>query len=1165
MQWLCAAIVVELVNGHGRLTIPAARNARNTNTNNLCHRAVWNTLVDKPFVGLAMGGPSTVMENGENANGGQWGSQTAFFPGSESVPVNESTGRPYPVQNVQTGQELDVQVQITAPHKGFFEFSLCTIEKVFDAYYTAPVIHGTTDTNIKNSSNCIDEKNNIETELNSCKTKCNHACNGSPSINQAFMGKQDHPPTVVCRCRDNTRKYIQGCAPCKNGVNTLPAPRGIGNEWYSESVGRAVTKCLMDPANALEFAAFDAPGSGSPSIYMKDNHNLKPLLVENAQPNTPNFLWPSKYYPYSQEPSTCPDYFTNSSSIPNAIRSPYHGTPGTKLLFPDPGGTGIYNMKVKIPPNLSGQAYFLWHYQTGNSKCAYPEMFNNIADITIVSDNNPSFDKCPSNMDSVVNKWKSAYAEIKHKNLIDFEDLGRMTAEQGQFQESSCLNKPADMLSKCKFPIPNKAGMCNYYEAAFWAFAVGLKGEVLTSDLADPNNIKCQQMSTPSKKYHVSAIGMDSLRCAAVPVSDNCEPCEEVVTSGSPDSVTNRYPRRYIIGKTCSGNRTYTCASCGHEDHFKTHLTAITGNGCMTKPTNVAEVELRVNNGEPTWDATYDGISVGCHCVTGIDAHYRQNNGHRKCAPNINGSFSYTQCDGNKANDKSTYAEGCASLAQQPTWVLPVFASTPPSVPTPPPPPTDAPTAEPTAASTAASTAAPPNSPLPAPAGEIICPAWTKMTANEYVYKDEDWGALEQNNLMFVGGKKWNTGAKTTACLWLSMCNSMAPETKKNQCLEQCPIALGITYNEAGWNPRAQSYDGYGRGIVQVGAKSVHATGRGFRGRQCAGGEPSAKVGGGLSATADPKSGNNEYCSAYNPFYAFQFAFDHTNYGMNWHPSGSEWWACNAETPVGKLKALNDWANMTKAVELCSRTLTELNLPAVNYDQTHITEGDCAHGVKNSRQIHTPCSHPASCTKIYFPEPPSYNCPGTGHTTRANSSCTWCYPPCTEEPCFPYLKEISCDSTVNSVLSTPTAPATTPPTAPVTTPPAAPATTPPTALVTLPPAAPASTTAPAAKSTAAPTYVLLLDDNTTAPVSNNGTDGLHDGSIVGIALGSFALLFMLSKLRQQGILSKKGALTKKGKDGKEDEKGIELSSQSITPPPERDLYSQNDREILLKL
>lgn len=138
------------------------------------------------------------------------------------------------------------------------------------------------------------------------------------------------------------------------------------------------------------------------------------------------------------------------------------------------------------------------------------------------------------------------------------------------------------------------------------------------------------------------------------------------------------------------------------------------------------------------------------------------------------------------------------------------------------------------------------------------------------------------------GGSGALTAATTTACVWEASCEAKLTGSELTTCKKNCPIALGIAFNESGWHPKAQSYDGIGRGLFQWGGHAVPACSRGFVGADCT-----------ATPTVEGNSVTVEDCNAFNPLLNAMMTIvdtkgDHvTNGGSNWLPKGNPWWSCN--------------------------------------------------------------------------------------------------------------------------------------------------------------------------------------------------------------------------------------------------------------------------------
>ena len=187
------------------------------------------------------------------------------------------------------------------------------------------------------------------------------------------------------------------------------------------------------------------------------------------------------------------------------------------------------------------------------------------------------------------------------------------------------------------------------------------------------------------------------------------------------------------------------------------------------------------------------------------------------------------------------------------------------------------------------------------------CPSWT-TTDDDYIYKQEEWGGngYKASSYEWVGNHNMNIGALTTACTWLSQCKG------NKACIHQCPVALAIAYNESAYSPNAQSSDGIGRGLFQIGGRAATSSCRGFKGPQCGG-----KGTGGLSKA------NDKGCTAYNPLKNTEWTIKFSTNGMNFLPTGASWSSCGTDgTPL----ALNESGfNKATAISRCQQAVKALS------------------------------------------------------------------------------------------------------------------------------------------------------------------------------------------------------------------------------------------------
>jgi len=280
------------------------------------------------------------------------------------------------------------------------------------------------------------------------------------------------------------------------------------------------------------------------------------------------------------------------------------------------------------------------------------------------------------------------------------------------------------------------------------------------------------------------------------------------------------------------------------------------------------------------------------------------------------------------------------------------------------------------------------------------CPAWASDGGESYTYTDTEWtqGHLFEDGFGYTGtpmrtdvkatsttmgtsstpsGYFYNNGTlpstnpalTNTICAWVAACDG------NDDCIARTPVAVAIMYGESNFNPNAQSWDGKGRGIIQVNYDNL-PTGEGW---DCAGATDCSK--------SIQKDGNNvcdrdqskypatpdngilpraiEKCAAYNPVKLLKYAISNpkiTNDGADFN--GALWYAtCRYQWDV----------------ETCARTTTPAwakkdmcpNLAAISEDaklQELTTEivaeltGKAAPSFKS----------PDACTPPPSPKPPGW-------------------------------------------------------------------------------------------------------------------------------------------------------------------------------------------------
>ena len=283
MRLLLIVAVLACAHAHGRLTKPVARNAMKNNaatqaicpgTNNIFSLA--QSLFSDDQKGLAMGGPPAVQKSGEVPNGGKFMTADQYFPGVKRVPA-DAQGKPYPSMDYPAGSVINVEVLISAKHKGFFEFSLCTHYDLITTYSAnhQPQMEGGAD--IASQTKCAKS----ETELSHCKTQCSAACDNKIAYNQAF-GKTTTESVVLCQCSDGTRKYIDNCLPCDADGNPVkPFINTIDNMWWTPGLSAALNECFAN--NRL------------PLVQFNDGSYIQNVPSAQVDPNQWSTVWSVSY------------------------------------------------------------------------------------------------------------------------------------------------------------------------------------------------------------------------------------------------------------------------------------------------------------------------------------------------------------------------------------------------------------------------------------------------------------------------------------------------------------------------------------------------------------------------------------------------------------------------------------------------------------------------------------------------------------------------------------------------------------------------------------------------------------------------------------------------------------------------------------------------------
>ena len=164
---------------------------------------------------------------------------------------------------------------------------------------------------------------------------------------------------------------------------------------------------------------------------------------------------------------------------------------------------------------------------------------------------------------------------------------------------------------------------------------------------------------------------------------------------------------------------------------------------------------------------------------------------------------------------------------------------------------------------------------------------------------------------------------------------------------------MAVAYNESMFHPHAQSFDGYGRGLWQIGGPGAPTWTRGggaFTGPQCLKG---AGAGTGASATQ---------CGAYDPIKSGKVAVSLTNNGKDWLPNNSEWWSCQN----GTTKASTDPGfDSNKALQACQTAAKSFGINVSNWSSSSkCSDGSAPDGTVYACGSDSDCqSPPHKCFK----------------------------------------------------------------------------------------------------------------------------------------------------------------------------------------------------------
>lgn len=242
---------------------------------------------------------------------------------------------------------------------------------------------------------------------------------------------------------------------------------------------------------------------------------------------------------------------------------------------------------------------------------------------------------------------------------------------------------------------------------------------------------------------------------------------------------------------------------------------------------------------------------------------------------------------------------------------------------------------------------------------------WT--SPDDYKWNPKQWNQVDTTNATppeVVGTNALNssptdaayqqlvTGATSTACAWKAACQAVSDDP--DTCMKQCPVALGIAWNESKFLPIAQSYDGIGRGLFQFGGSYSPSCVRGFRGHDCDisfdnGINLDYNKGAGIDATV-------EDCDAYNPIRSAIKAVELTNNGLYWRPTGNVWNSCNTDGTIKEFATIQ---------EIAQSACTKVGITEQTDDVT------CMKGSDTGKDLQ-PCDICSNCNNLFNNEIADY-------------------------------------------------------------------------------------------------------------------------------------------------------------------------------------------------
>ena len=583
---------------HGRMTIPCARNAPKH-----CSKCVQENQPSgiKSFVNspsLNSGGPAIVYQHGFGIDGSRkplnFAEERMWYPGAPLVPYTTATSdeianqerkddiNALAMRSYKQGSIIHVQIQITAQHFGFFQWSICpdvnnvtnstinhdrqwselkdqAVARCFE-HHRLEVVPWSDGNTLKRDK---DNKPEGDVVLNSPHMHLGTSQEISSNKPGAWIYSMDnyfwcgkytmpdgakpyigpygenvkacsqHNQQDGCKSLDDC-KYKKGCqAACSHEyiydlAGELSPARNQGNDGGTD--GAMYLECICGVLNKtstyipLEFEGCGCtgnPNNGDVCQYMSDN------TIAMFQSNRPkcNDVAVGRCEPNQDSaPSACvPNYPIRMINATDTVADK------TTAYFPNSNGQGgnTYWVQLQLPV-ISNEHYkhalLQWHWQTGNSPGHYPEMFRNVADIELLPESNE--ENVPS--------------DGKDVNCDGDAVRSDRTATINEWQASTVLYHPGqsdkhiEEQISCEAQVPNtycravtfdpnscKRAAIGSQKLSSWCFNV---------DNGDPvHSAECEKMMSINDGT-VSCVSSSAVKCKSTQIKTSsnagtCQPC----------------------------------------------------------------------------------------------------------------------------------------------------------------------------------------------------------------------------------------------------------------------------------------------------------------------------------------------------------------------------------------------------------------------------------------------------------------------------------------------------------------------------------------------------------------------------------------------------------------------------------------------------------------